>query len=181
MAHYALLQVDDGTASGRRLVFAQMMADLHRPQIAEGCPGAGMLGIRPPNRRADMCFLALTGFTPPRSRGAVLMMGLNISGTKASSRHHQHLRSGRQLRRAGKAIQIVAAVRLHDGPPRSIRDISQRNGPPGAAMRSDPSPRPGYQDKEVNSRYRPPPQTHPSFSCLVQCRPPSVPVEQCRP
>ena len=35
MAHYALLQVDDGTASGRRLVAAQMMADLHLPQIAE--------------------------------------------------------------------------------------------------------------------------------------------------
>jgi len=69
MAQYALLQVDDGTASGRRLVFAQMMADLHRPQIAEGCPGAGMLGIRPPNRRADMCFLPLAGFTPPRSLG----------------------------------------------------------------------------------------------------------------
>jgi len=48
MAQYALLQVDDGTASGRRLVLAQMMADLHRPPIAEGCPGAGMLGIRPP-------------------------------------------------------------------------------------------------------------------------------------
>jgi len=69
MAHYALLQVDDGTASGRRLVLAQMMADLHRLQIAEGCPGAGMLGIRPPNRRADMCFLPLAGFTPPRSLG----------------------------------------------------------------------------------------------------------------
>ena len=36
MARYALFQVEDGTASGRPLVSAQMMADLHRPQIAVG-------------------------------------------------------------------------------------------------------------------------------------------------
>ena len=36
MAHYALLQVGDGTTSGHRLVSAQMMGELHRPQIAVG-------------------------------------------------------------------------------------------------------------------------------------------------
>jgi CubicO group peptidase (beta-lactamase class C family) len=36
MAHYALLQVGDGTTSEHRLVAAQMMAELHRPQIAVG-------------------------------------------------------------------------------------------------------------------------------------------------
>ena len=36
MAHYALFQVGDGTTSEHRLVAAQMMAELHRPQIAVG-------------------------------------------------------------------------------------------------------------------------------------------------
>ena len=36
MARYALLQLDDGVLSGRRLVSAQMMAELHRPEIAVG-------------------------------------------------------------------------------------------------------------------------------------------------
>jgi CubicO group peptidase (beta-lactamase class C family) len=36
MARYALLQVGDGTVSGQRLVSAQMMAELHRPEIAVG-------------------------------------------------------------------------------------------------------------------------------------------------
>jgi CubicO group peptidase (beta-lactamase class C family) len=36
MARYALLQLDDGTLSGHRLVSAQMMAELHRPEIAVG-------------------------------------------------------------------------------------------------------------------------------------------------
>lgn len=36
MAHYALLQVGNGTISGHRLVSAQTMAELHRPEIAVG-------------------------------------------------------------------------------------------------------------------------------------------------
>ena len=36
MARYALLQLDDGTLSGRRVVSAQMMAELHRAEIAVG-------------------------------------------------------------------------------------------------------------------------------------------------
>jgi CubicO group peptidase (beta-lactamase class C family) len=36
MAHYALLQLGDGTISGHRLVSAEMMAELHRPDIAVG-------------------------------------------------------------------------------------------------------------------------------------------------
>ena len=36
MAHYALLQVGDGTTSGHRLVSTQMMAELHRPEIVVG-------------------------------------------------------------------------------------------------------------------------------------------------
>jgi len=36
MAHYALLQVGDGTIAGHRLVSAQMLAELHRPEIAVG-------------------------------------------------------------------------------------------------------------------------------------------------
>jgi CubicO group peptidase (beta-lactamase class C family) len=36
MAHYALFQIGDGMLSGRRLVSAQMMAELHRPEIAVG-------------------------------------------------------------------------------------------------------------------------------------------------
>jgi CubicO group peptidase (beta-lactamase class C family) len=34
MADYALLQFDDGTLAGHRVVSAQMMAELHRPEIA---------------------------------------------------------------------------------------------------------------------------------------------------
>jgi CubicO group peptidase (beta-lactamase class C family) len=40
MARYALLQLDDGTLSGRRAVSAQMMAELHRPEIAVGADWA---------------------------------------------------------------------------------------------------------------------------------------------
>jgi CubicO group peptidase (beta-lactamase class C family) len=36
MMRYALLQIGDGTISGRRLVSAQMLAELHRPEIAVG-------------------------------------------------------------------------------------------------------------------------------------------------
>ena len=36
MAHYALLQVGDGTIAERRLVSAQMLGELHRPEIAVG-------------------------------------------------------------------------------------------------------------------------------------------------
>ena len=36
MARYALLQLGDGTISGHRIVAAQMMAELHRPEIAVG-------------------------------------------------------------------------------------------------------------------------------------------------
>lgn len=36
MAHYALLQIGDGTISGHRLVSAHMMEELHRPEIAVG-------------------------------------------------------------------------------------------------------------------------------------------------
>jgi CubicO group peptidase (beta-lactamase class C family) len=36
MARYALLQLDDGTLSGRRVVSSEMMAELHRPEIVVG-------------------------------------------------------------------------------------------------------------------------------------------------
>jgi CubicO group peptidase (beta-lactamase class C family) len=36
MARYALLQLGDGTTSAHRLVSAQMMAELHRPEITVG-------------------------------------------------------------------------------------------------------------------------------------------------
>jgi CubicO group peptidase (beta-lactamase class C family) len=36
VAQYALLQLGDGTISGHRVVSAQMMAELHRPEIAVG-------------------------------------------------------------------------------------------------------------------------------------------------
>jgi CubicO group peptidase (beta-lactamase class C family) len=36
MARYALLQLGDGAVSGHRLVSTQMMAELHRPEIAVG-------------------------------------------------------------------------------------------------------------------------------------------------
>ena len=36
IANYALLQLDDGMLAGHRVVSAQMMAELHRPQIAVG-------------------------------------------------------------------------------------------------------------------------------------------------
>lgn len=36
MARYALLQLDDGTLSGQRVVSAEMLAELHRPEIAVG-------------------------------------------------------------------------------------------------------------------------------------------------
>ena len=36
MAQYALLQVGDGTTSGHRLISEEMLAELHRPEIAVG-------------------------------------------------------------------------------------------------------------------------------------------------
>jgi len=36
MARYALLQLDDGTLSGRRVLSSEMMAELHRPEIVVG-------------------------------------------------------------------------------------------------------------------------------------------------
>jgi CubicO group peptidase (beta-lactamase class C family) len=36
MSRYALLQLDDGTMLGRRVLSAQMMAELHRPEITVG-------------------------------------------------------------------------------------------------------------------------------------------------
>jgi CubicO group peptidase (beta-lactamase class C family) len=36
MSRYALLQLDDGTILGRRVLSAQMMAELHRPEITVG-------------------------------------------------------------------------------------------------------------------------------------------------
>jgi CubicO group peptidase (beta-lactamase class C family) len=36
MAHYALLQIGDGTVSGQRVVSPEMLAELHRPEIAVG-------------------------------------------------------------------------------------------------------------------------------------------------
>jgi CubicO group peptidase (beta-lactamase class C family) len=56
MAHYVLLQVGDGATSGHRLVSAQMMAELHRPQIAVGEDWA-------PVARAENLHYALGWFT----------------------------------------------------------------------------------------------------------------------
>jgi CubicO group peptidase (beta-lactamase class C family) len=36
MARYALLQLDDGTMFGHRILSTQMMAELHRPEIEVG-------------------------------------------------------------------------------------------------------------------------------------------------
>jgi len=36
MTRYALFQLGDGTASGRRVVSARMLAELHRPEIEVG-------------------------------------------------------------------------------------------------------------------------------------------------
>jgi len=36
MAQYALLQVGDGTTSGHRLISEEMLAELHRPEMAVG-------------------------------------------------------------------------------------------------------------------------------------------------
>lgn len=36
MARYALFQLDDGTMAGVRVLSSQMMAELHRPEIAVG-------------------------------------------------------------------------------------------------------------------------------------------------
>lgn len=44
MARYALLLLGDGTVSGRRLVSAQMMTELHRPEIAVGEDWASSAG-----------------------------------------------------------------------------------------------------------------------------------------
>jgi CubicO group peptidase (beta-lactamase class C family) len=56
MAHYALLEVGDGTISGHRLVSAQMMVELHRPEIAVGEDWT-------PSARADNLHYALGWFT----------------------------------------------------------------------------------------------------------------------
>ena len=45
MARYALLQLDDGTMFGSRVLSAQMMAELHRPQIPVGADWTRAAGI----------------------------------------------------------------------------------------------------------------------------------------
>jgi len=56
MARYALLQLGDGTLSGDRLVSAQMMAELHRPETAVGDDWK-------PTARAENLHYALGWFT----------------------------------------------------------------------------------------------------------------------
>jgi len=56
MAHYALLQLDDGTMFGHRVLSTQMMAELHRPEIAVGVDWR-------PAARAENLHYALGWFT----------------------------------------------------------------------------------------------------------------------
>jgi CubicO group peptidase (beta-lactamase class C family) len=56
MARYALLQLDDGTLSGRRVVSSEMMAELHRPQIVVGADWT-------PSARVQNLHYALGWFT----------------------------------------------------------------------------------------------------------------------
>jgi CubicO group peptidase (beta-lactamase class C family) len=65
MARYALLQLSDGTISGHRLVSAQMMEELHRPEIAVGEDWT-------PAARAENLHYALGWFTAD-VRGAHLI------------------------------------------------------------------------------------------------------------
>ena len=46
MARYALFQLGDGTMSGHRILSAQMMAELHRPEIAVGVDWATVTRIQ---------------------------------------------------------------------------------------------------------------------------------------
>jgi CubicO group peptidase (beta-lactamase class C family) len=56
MAHYALLEIGDGTVSGHRVVSTQMLAELHHPEIAVGDDWT-------PSARADNLYYALGWFT----------------------------------------------------------------------------------------------------------------------
>jgi CubicO group peptidase (beta-lactamase class C family) len=56
MARYALLQLDDGTMFGRRILSSQMMAELHRPEIDVGVDWS-------PAARAENLHYALGWFT----------------------------------------------------------------------------------------------------------------------
>jgi CubicO group peptidase (beta-lactamase class C family) len=56
MARYALLQLDDGTIFGHRILSTQMMAELHRPEIAVGVDWT-------PAARAENLHYALGWFT----------------------------------------------------------------------------------------------------------------------
>ena len=56
MARYALLQLDDGTMLGRRILSSQMMAELHRPEIDVGVDWM-------PAARAENLHYALGWFT----------------------------------------------------------------------------------------------------------------------
>jgi CubicO group peptidase (beta-lactamase class C family) len=55
MARYALLQLGDGTMSGHQVLSAQMMAELHRPEIAVGTDWT-------PAARTEDLHYALGGF-----------------------------------------------------------------------------------------------------------------------
>ncbi|MGA8401224.1 MAG: serine hydrolase domain-containing protein [Stellaceae bacterium] len=65
MARYALLQLGDGASSGHRLVSAQMLAELHRPEIAVEDDWS-------PSARSDNLHYALGWFTAD-IRGAHLV------------------------------------------------------------------------------------------------------------
>ena len=56
MARYALLQLDDGTLSGLRVVSSEMMAELHRPEVVLGADWA-------PSARVQNLHYALGWFT----------------------------------------------------------------------------------------------------------------------
>jgi CubicO group peptidase (beta-lactamase class C family) len=65
MARYALLQLDDGTLSGRRVLSSEMMAELHRPEIVVGADWT-------PSARVQNLHYALGWFTAD-VRGAHLV------------------------------------------------------------------------------------------------------------
>ena len=77
MARYALLQLGDGTFSGHRLVSAQMMAGLHRPEIAAGEEWPQNTGIQ------DLHY-ALGWFTGETHRGSLVFHNGANPGYRAS-------------------------------------------------------------------------------------------------
>jgi CubicO group peptidase (beta-lactamase class C family) len=87
MSRYALLQLDDGTMLGHRVLSAQMMAELHRPEITVGADWTTVAGIQ--NLHYALCWftadvrgvhLVSHNGTNPGFRAAIVLVPSSKAG-----------------------------------------------------------------------------------------------------